>query len=134
MPVTATGIFVLHDGMGLVAKRLEHIPNSDPPRVGSSPTIRSTNPTKAAVKRSTLLDGYAGSRARCDLATRGLIERDMQIRQFLKEMEAIGVLDNTIIVYSTDNGPQHGAGLHGGTTPFRGEKMVLCAAQMRSGI
>jgi len=27
------GIFVLHDGMGLVAKRLEHIPNRDPPRV-----------------------------------------------------------------------------------------------------
>ncbi|MBW6496662.1 MAG: S24 family peptidase, partial [Burkholderiaceae bacterium] len=27
------GIFVLHDGMGLVAKRLEHIPMSDPPRV-----------------------------------------------------------------------------------------------------
>ena len=27
------GIFVLDDGMGLVAKRLEHIPNSDPPRV-----------------------------------------------------------------------------------------------------
>jgi phage repressor protein C with HTH and peptisase S24 domain len=27
------GIFVLHDGMGLVAKRLEHVPFSDPPRV-----------------------------------------------------------------------------------------------------
>ena len=27
------GIFVLHDGMGLVAKRLEHISNSDPPAV-----------------------------------------------------------------------------------------------------
>jgi phage repressor protein C with HTH and peptisase S24 domain len=27
------GIFVLHDGMGLVAKRLEHVPMSDPPRV-----------------------------------------------------------------------------------------------------
>ena len=27
------GIFVLHDGMGLVVKRLEHIPNSDPPAV-----------------------------------------------------------------------------------------------------
>jgi len=27
------GIFVVHDGMGLVAKRLEHIPNSDPPAV-----------------------------------------------------------------------------------------------------
>ena len=30
---TPPGIFVLHDGMGLVAKRLEHIPNSDPPQV-----------------------------------------------------------------------------------------------------
>jgi phage repressor protein C with HTH and peptisase S24 domain len=30
---TPPGIFVLHDGMGLVAKRLEHIPNSDPPKV-----------------------------------------------------------------------------------------------------
>jgi transcriptional regulator with XRE-family HTH domain len=27
------GIFVLHDGMGLVARRLEHVPMSDPPRV-----------------------------------------------------------------------------------------------------
>ena len=27
------GIFVLHDGMGLVAKRLEHVPNSTPPAV-----------------------------------------------------------------------------------------------------
>lgn len=30
---TPPGIFVLFDGIGLVAKRLEHIPNSDPPRV-----------------------------------------------------------------------------------------------------
>ena len=30
---TPPGIFVLHDGMGLVAKRLEHVPMSDPPRV-----------------------------------------------------------------------------------------------------
>ena len=29
----APGIFVLHDGMGLVAKRLEHVPMSDPPRL-----------------------------------------------------------------------------------------------------
>lgn len=30
---TPPGIFVLFDGMGLVAKRLEHIPNNDPPKV-----------------------------------------------------------------------------------------------------
>ena len=28
-----SGVFVLHDGMGLVAKRLEHVPMSEPPRV-----------------------------------------------------------------------------------------------------
>jgi phage repressor protein C with HTH and peptisase S24 domain len=30
---TPPGIFVLHDGMGLVAKRLEHVANSDHPRL-----------------------------------------------------------------------------------------------------
>lgn len=28
-----SGIFVLDDGIGLVAKRLQHVPNSDPPAV-----------------------------------------------------------------------------------------------------
>ena len=34
------GIFVIWDGMGLVAKRVEHVPNSEPPTV----LIRSVNP------------------------------------------------------------------------------------------
>ena len=61
----------------------------------------------------------------------GLIEHDMQIGQLLKEMEAMGVLDNTIIVYSTDNGPEHSARMHGGTTPFRGEKMTAYEGGLR---
>ena len=44
---TPPGIFVLHDGMGLVAKRLEHIPNSDPPKV----RILSDNPLYAPYER-----------------------------------------------------------------------------------
>jgi len=32
-PPSPSGIFVINDGMGLVAKRLEHIPNSEPARV-----------------------------------------------------------------------------------------------------
>jgi phage repressor protein C with HTH and peptisase S24 domain len=40
---TPPGIFVLHDGMGLVAKRLDHIPNSEPPKV----RIISDNPLYA---------------------------------------------------------------------------------------
>ena len=59
---TPPGVFVLYDGMGLVAKRLEHIPNSDPPRVRIISDNRSTSPMKAAARRSTSLDGYGGSR------------------------------------------------------------------------
>jgi len=42
------GIFVIWDGMGLVAKRIEHIPNSDPPKV----LIKSVNPEYQAYERS----------------------------------------------------------------------------------
>jgi phage repressor protein C with HTH and peptisase S24 domain len=42
------GIFVLYDGMGLVAKRLEHIPNSDPPAV----RVISDNPLYPAYERT----------------------------------------------------------------------------------
>ncbi|MCO6361592.1 LexA family transcriptional regulator [Paracoccus sp. 08] len=42
------GIFVLDDGMGLVAKRLEHIPNSDPPGV----RIISDNPHYSPYERT----------------------------------------------------------------------------------
>jgi len=42
------GIFVIWDGMGLVAKRVEHIPNSEPPKV----LIKSVNPNYQAYERS----------------------------------------------------------------------------------
>jgi|SRR5581483_11007733 len=41
------GIFVVWDGMGLVAKRVEHIPNSDPAKV----VIKSVNPEYQAYER-----------------------------------------------------------------------------------
>ncbi len=61
----------------------------------------------------------------------GLIEHDMQIGKFLDSLEEMGVLDNTIVVYTTDNGPEHSARLHGGTTPFRGEKMTTYEGGVR---
>lgn len=45
---TPPGVFVLNDGFGLVAKRLEHIPNSDPPIVN----IISDNKTYSAYERT----------------------------------------------------------------------------------
>jgi len=41
------GIFVIWDGMGLVAKRTEHVPNSDPPRI----VIKSSNPEYSTYER-----------------------------------------------------------------------------------
>lgn len=41
------GIFVIWDGMGIVAKRVEHVPNSDPPTV----VIRSVNPQYQTYER-----------------------------------------------------------------------------------
>ncbi len=61
---TPPGLFVLFDGLGLVAKRLEHVANSDPPRCGSSPTTRSTPPMSARPKRSPSSGEFAGSRER----------------------------------------------------------------------
>jgi hypothetical protein len=45
------GIFVIWDGMGIVAKRIEHVPHSDPPRSSSSRSIQSIKPTNATVRK-----------------------------------------------------------------------------------
>ncbi|WP_084591582.1 arylsulfatase [Gilvimarinus agarilyticus] len=66
-----------------------------------------------------------------DLYGSGLIEHDKQVGDMLNALEEMGVLDNTIVVYSTDNGPEHSARLHGGTTPFRGEKMTTYEGGVR---
>jgi arylsulfatase len=66
-----------------------------------------------------------------DVYGSGLIEHDMQIGKMLDALEEMGVLDNTIVVYTTDNGPEHSARLHGGTTPFRGEKMTTYEGGVR---
>jgi arylsulfatase A-like enzyme len=61
----------------------------------------------------------------------GLIEHDMQIGALLDSLKKLGVLDDTIIVYTTDNGAEHSGRMHGGTTPFRGEKMTTYEGGVR---
>jgi arylsulfatase A-like enzyme len=57
-----------------------------------------------------------------DEYTAGMIEHDMHIGQFLKLIEKLGIVDNTIIHYSTDNGPHYNTWPDAAATPFRGEK------------
>ena len=57
-----------------------------------------------------------------DEYTAGMIEHDMHIGQFLETLDRLGIADNTIIHYSTDNGPHYNTWPDAAATPFRGEK------------
>jgi arylsulfatase len=52
----------------------------------------------------------------------GMIEHDMHIGQFLDLLDRLGIADNTIVHYSTDNGPHLNSWPDAAMTPFRGEK------------
>ncbi|AUP80000.1 arylsulfatase [Flavivirga eckloniae] len=52
----------------------------------------------------------------------GMVEHDMHIGQFLDLLDELGIADNTIVHYSTDNGPHYNTWPDAAATPFRGEK------------
>ena len=52
----------------------------------------------------------------------GMVEHDRHVGKLLKKLDELGVADNTIIMYSTDNGPHYNTWPDAGTTPFRSEK------------
>jgi arylsulfatase len=52
----------------------------------------------------------------------GMVEHDGQVGQLLKKLEDLGIADNTIVVYTTDNGAEVMSWPDGGSTPFKGEK------------
>ncbi len=52
----------------------------------------------------------------------GMVEHDGHVGRLLEKLDELGVADNTIVVYTTDNGAEVFTWPDGGTTPFRGEK------------
>jgi len=52
----------------------------------------------------------------------GMVEHDMHIGKFLDKLDELGISDNTIVFYSTDNGPHYNTWPDAAATPFRGEK------------
>lgn len=52
----------------------------------------------------------------------GMMEHDHHVGQLLEKLDELGIADNTIVVYSTDNGSQTNTYPDGGMEPFRGEK------------
>jgi arylsulfatase len=52
----------------------------------------------------------------------GMVEHDALVGQVLKALDDLGLANNTIVMYSTDNGAEKFTWPDGGQSPFRGEK------------
>jgi arylsulfatase A-like enzyme len=52
----------------------------------------------------------------------GMVEHDAMVGELLAELKKLGVDNNTIVMYSSDNGAESLSWPDGGTTPFRSEK------------
>ncbi|HEV2566561.1 MAG TPA: arylsulfatase [Microvirga sp.] len=52
----------------------------------------------------------------------GMVELDGYVGQLLDKLDELGIADNTIVVFTTDNGAEVLSYPDGGATPFRGEK------------
>jgi arylsulfatase A-like enzyme len=52
----------------------------------------------------------------------GMQELDWVVGELLDKLESLGIADNTIVIFTTDNGAEKFSWPDGGTSPFRGEK------------
>ncbi len=52
----------------------------------------------------------------------GMVEHDKMIGTLLNLIDSLGIADNTIVAYSTDNGAEKFSWPDGGSSPFRNEK------------
>jgi arylsulfatase len=52
----------------------------------------------------------------------GMVEHDMHVGKLLEAVDRLGLANDTIVFYSTDNGPHYNSWPDAAATPFRGEK------------
>jgi len=76
-----------------------------------------SHPTKKYLQRA-----VDEGRAEEDVVRARMIEHDELVGSLLKKLEDLGVADNTIVIYTTDNGNELLLWPDGGYAPFRGEK------------
>ncbi len=61
----------------------------------------------------------------------GMMQHDRDIGTILDFLDENELAEDTLVIYSTDNGPEHSSWPHGATTPFRGEKMTTYEGGVR---
>ena len=70
-------------------------------------------------------------RAEEDVVRARMIEHDEQVGSILRKLKELGVEDNTIVIYTTDNGFEFMMWPDGGYAPYRGEKGTTWEGGMR---
>lgn len=61
----------------------------------------------------------------------GMVEHDGHVGQLLKQLDDLGITENTIVLYTTDNGAELALWPDGAMTPFHGEKGTTWEGGMR---
>lgn len=67
-----------------------------------------------------------------DVFGSGLIEHDGHVGKLLDTLDELGIAENTVVLYTTDNGPESSTWPDAGTTSFRGEKMTTWEGGVRA--
>jgi arylsulfatase A-like enzyme len=71
--------------------------------------------------RTHLAEKNRGKSGQDDYSDR-MVTHDEQIGQMLKKLDDLGIADDTIVMYSTDNGPENDTWPDGANTPYRSQK------------
>jgi arylsulfatase A-like enzyme len=62
----------------------------------------------------------------------GMVEHDGHVGQLLRKLDDLGIAQNTVVLYTTDNGAEVMSWPDGGSTPFRGEKATTWEGGFRA--
>jgi arylsulfatase len=74
--------------------------------------------------RTNLSNEYEGKSGTGSVYHDGMMELDDDVGELLNLLDELGVADNTMVMFSTDNGAATNSWPDGGNQPFRGEKGV----------